>query len=144
MDITKKAVSETSLLHVRSADDTLLYEAGADGRDDLARPVTIELYGPGSKPYMDSQAKAQNRILERMQRKGKTTRSAEDIQNEQLEQLIACTIRFNHLEHPAVPGANGPELFRAVYGDPTLGFIRDQVQTHIGDWANFTPTSATS
>lgn len=145
MDITKKAVTETSTLHIRSADDTLLYEPLPDGKDDISKPVTITLYGPGSKAYMDSQAKAQNRILDRMQRKGKTTRSAEDMQAEQLEQLIACTISFQHIDHPSLPGVTtGAELYRAVYSDPGLGFIRDQVQAHIGDWANFTASSATS
>lgn len=139
MDITKKAVAETSILHLRSADDVLLYDDGADGKPDHSKPVTIELYGPGSKPYNAAKSKAANKMLEKLRRKSKVELTAEEQDEQQMEQLIACTIRFNHIEHPS--GATGENLFRAVYSDPTLGFIRDQVQAHIGDWGNFTPTS---
>ena len=31
-----------------------------------------------------------------------------------------------------------------AYEDPTIGFIAAQVGAHIGDWANFTKSSAAS
>jgi hypothetical protein len=38
----------------------------------------------------------------------------------------------------------GAAYFRKAYEDPTIGFIAAQVGAHIGDWANFTKSSAAS
>ncbi|WP_347271821.1 hypothetical protein [Rhizorhabdus histidinilytica] len=141
MDITKKAVVAAAFLHLRSADDVPMYEDGPDGQPDLSKKVAIELHGPGSAPYNKAQAAAQNKMLERMRRKGKAQLTAEEQRAEQVDRLVACTVAFHHIEHPAYPGATGETLFRAVYSDPALGFIRDQALEFIGDWGNFTPSS---
>ena len=36
----------------------------------------------------------------------------------------------------------GNEMFKAAYLDTTIGFISEQVNKAIGDWANFTQGSA--
>jgi hypothetical protein len=33
-------------------------------------------------------------------------------------------------------------MFREAYSDPSIGFITEQVNKAISDWANFTPQSA--
>jgi len=138
------AVAETSDLKLLSADDApLFYEQ--DGRQ---LPTTAKLYGPGSKPYKQAQAKVSNRIGEKFQRKGKFSQSAEEREADQVELLVACTISIVGLEFDGpfehLASLTGPDLFRAIYSEPGLGFIKDQVQAHIGDWANFTKGSATS
>ena len=41
-------------------------------------------------------------------------------------------------------GLTGRELFHAVYSDPSIGFIAEQVAKFSGDWANFSKGSAKS
>lgn len=137
MDIRKQAVTETSTLHLRNAADDLMY-------DDEARtkPVQIVVYGPGSRPFQAAQAAQNGRAMERLRRKGKMqSLSADETAAENTKFLTAITVEFRHIEFDALQGT---ELHRAVYSDPSLGFIGDQVQKHVGDWANFSPASLTA
>lgn len=134
-DINSIAAVETSDLHLRNGADELLF-------DSEKNPVTITVYGPGSKPYQDAQAKAQNRAIERLKKKGKLDQSAEEKAQEQAEMLAACTVSFNHFGGAKNDGSTSPADFLKVYTDPKLGFIAQQVSAHIGDWAHFTGGSA--
>lgn len=136
MDIRKFAVEPTTRLHLRDAADELMY---ADG--DQARPITVQLYGPGSKQYAKAQAAQHNRMVDKLKRKGKTDQSAEQIAVEKAEFLADCTAGFENLEYDTL---TGDALAKAVYADTSIGFIADQVGKHLGDWANFTKGSATS
>jgi hypothetical protein len=131
-DIRKFAVEETSLLPLRDgADEPLL------GEDKIQ--MTVTLFGPGSKPYAKAQAAQQNRMIDKLKRKGKTEQSAEDKAREQAEFLAACTKEFSaNIEYD---GLAGEALFKAIYADTTIGFIAEQVGKHLGDWANFTKGS---
>lgn len=135
MDIKKFAVEETGILHLRGADDEPLM--GEDGK-----PMTITLYGPGSKQHARAQSAQQNRLVDKLKRKGKTDQTAEQRAREQAEFLAACTKEFSsNIEYD---GLTGDELFRAVYADESIGFIADQAAKHLGDWANFSKASPKS
>lgn len=136
MDFKNLAVEDTSVLHLRDAGEALLYEGG-----DKAQPVTVTLYGPGSKTYAKATAARSNHIVERLRKKGKADQSPEETAQEQAEFLAACTHSMAHVE---LEGLEGEALFKAVYADPTLGFIAEQAGKHLGDWANFTKGSAKS
>lgn len=136
-DITKTAVEETAVCELNNADDAPLIG------DDKAQ-CTIVLYGPGSEPYAKAEAKRQNRLLERLRKKGKTEMSPEEQRGEQAEFLASITVSFNHFSYPPAGDATGKDLFRALYMDRSVGFITDQVQKFVGDWGNFTGSSATS
>lgn len=136
MDIKKFAVEPTARLHLRDAADELMY---ADG--DQAKPIAVNLYGPGSKQYARAQAAQQNRMIDKLKRKGKTEQTAEQIAQEKAEFLADCTHSFEHLEYDQLTGR---ALAVAVYADTAIGFIADQAAKHIGDWANFSKGSATS
>ena len=133
MDIRTKAVSATSRLHLRDAADELMVDNGKE--------VAVNLYGPGSKQFAKAQAAQQNRMLDKLKRKGKTDQTAEQKQVEQAEFLAECTESFENLE---LDGLTGHALAMAVYSDITIGFIADQVAKHIGDWSNFSKPSATN
>lgn len=130
MDIRKFAVEPTARLHLRDASDELMF---ADG--DPARLIAVNLYGPGSKQYAGAQAAQQNRMLDKLKRKGKSEQTAEQKAAENAGFLADCTASFENLEYDALTGA---ELAKAVYADITIGFIADQVARYIGDWSNFT------
>lgn len=128
-DIKSLAVKETNDLHLRNADDELLYDAEG-------KPITITLYGPGSKVYARAQAASQNRMIDKLKKKGKTDQTAEEKAQEQAEFLAACTVSFNNF---AYGGMSDPEQFKAAYADQSIGFIAEQVGKHINDWSVFTP-----
>lgn len=142
MDIKKFAVEPTSILHLRDANDELMYADGPDGKPDLEKPMRVHVYGPGSKPYAAAQGKAHNRMVDLLKRKGKTDQSAEQRAKEQAELLTACTEKFENVEYDKLAGEH---LAMAVYQDKTIGFIAEQVGKHLGDWSNFSkPTSTQS
>lgn len=136
MDIRKFAVDPTARLHLRDASDELMY---ADG--DKAKPIAVNLYGPGSKQYAKAQAAQQNRMIDKLKRKGRTEQTAEQIAAEKADFLADCTASWEHMEYDAL---TGQALSVAVYADISIGFIADQVAKHLGDWSNFTKGSATS
>lgn len=133
MDIKKLAVKPTSKLHLRDGNDELIY---ADG--DKSRPVCVNLFGPGSKEYARAQAAQNNRLMDKLKRKGKSSDTAEQRAAEAAEFLADCTESFENMEYD---GLTGRALALAVYADVSIGFIADQVAKHIGDWANFTNSS---
>ena len=135
MDIRKHAVAETTVLHLRNAADELMY---ADG--DLKRPMQAVLYGPGSKQYAKAQARQQNRMLDKLKRKGKSDQTAEEKAAEIADFLADCTKSLDNIEYDSL---TGEALFKAVYADSSIGFVADQVNKHLGDWANFTKPSPT-
>ena len=96
----------------------------------------IVAFGGGSA--MDA-AKAiaaqQNRLVDKMKRKGVTAQTAEQKAAESAEFLADCTVEFKRLEYK---GLVGRDLAIGVYSDTTIGFISDQVAKHLGDWSNFT------
>mgnify|MGYP000945689258 CR=1 FL=1 len=136
MDIRKFAVSPTSRLHLRDANDELLF---AD--EEKTKPIAVNLYGPGSKEYARAQAAQSNRMIEKLKRKGKTEQTAEQRAAESAEFLSDCTESWENMEYDQL---TGDALSQAVYSDITIGFIADQVAKHISDWSNFTRPSTTN
>jgi hypothetical protein len=136
-DITTTAVEETAICELNGADDAPLMGSAT-------KQCSITLYGPGSAPFATAEAKRQNRLLERLRRKGKSELSPEEQRSEQAEFLASITVSFNEFGYPPAGDATGKDLFRALYMDRSVGFITDQVQRFVGDWGNFTGSSATS
>lgn len=136
-DIRKFAVEQTGRLHLRDANDELMYA------DDDAKtlPIAVTLYGPASKQYAKAQAAQNNRLIDKLKRKGKTEQTAEQIAAEKAEFLADCTASWENMDYD---GLAGIALSKAVYADQSIGFIADQVAKFIGDWSSFTPGSAKS
>jgi hypothetical protein len=137
-DIASMAVSETGELHLKDAEGNLLF-------CDEKKPITVTLYGPGSREHAQAVAKRNTRQMERLRKKGKIQLSADDGLEEGVEFLADLTLRFseNFAYSPAAT-LTGRDFVKAVYAARPIGFIADQVHEHIGDWANFTKGSATS
>jgi len=127
-EITNLAAKDTFTLELLNGNDEPLF-------DGEGKPISVTVYGPGSKAYQKAQAARTQRMLDRMAKKGKIKLSAEEQQRENAEFLAACTVSFNGW---AYKGKADPEAFEAAYNDPSIGFIAEQVGKAIGDWANFT------
>lgn len=135
-DITQQAAADTTAIHVKGRDGEHLYD---DAEKTL--PVRIVIYGPGSKPYATVEARQTNRSLKRMQdNDGKpTVASPEQRLIEQAEDLADITVAFENLGYPPAGALQGKELFQALYADPKLGFIPQQILKAVRDWGNFKP-----
>jgi hypothetical protein len=134
-DIRRYAVEETGVLELRDASDEPMI--GDDGK-----PMTITGYGPGSKQYAKAQAAQQNRMIDKLKRKGKTDQSAEDKAREQAEFLAGCTKEFS--SNITYDSLTGEALHKAVYSDTSVGFIAEQFGKWLGDWSSFSKPSTTT
>jgi hypothetical protein len=140
-DIRKFAVEETAVLHLKDANDELMYADGTDGNPDKSKPMRIKLYGPGSKKFAKVQAANNNKLFTRLKKKGKEDQSADDKAQESADTLTALTHSFENIGYDEL---SGEALYKAVYLDASIGFIATQVNAHLNDWANFTKASATN
>lgn len=138
-DITNTKVAEQATIMLTDAE-----EAPLIGDDDKQCSITV--YGPGSRQYAAAEAKKNNKVMDRLKRKGKADMSAEDQRAQQADFLAALTVEFHNFTYP--PVKDGEEVPvpdpRALYMDRSLGFITDQVQNFVGDWGNFSGKSAAS
>jgi len=137
VDIKKKAAIETAFLHLRDADDELMF----DGEGAEARKVGVWVYGPGSRQYSAAVARQENRSLDLLKKKGKADKTADEKSADNADFLASITVRFENLDYD---GLSGNALAMAVYSDPTLGYIGQQVRNFAGEWSNFTKGSATN
>ncbi len=138
MKIVKLAVSASGFLHLKGPDGALLYED-----EDK---VGIELYSPGSPQFARVEERQTARAIKRMQDNDNkvSLASIEDRRSEATEDLAELTAYFLHIEHDDEDGKplTGAALHAAVYSDPGLGWIKEQVTKFVGDWGKFKPGSA--
>lgn len=106
---------------------------------ETGEPVTVTVYGPGSVQFRTARSEQENRNLERLRNTQAEPTPAENAA-EIAEFLSGCTISFDNFNYKSMP--NGREAFRALYLDPTLGFITDQVNRQMGTWSNFLPAAS--
>jgi hypothetical protein len=134
MDVSNLQVADTATIHVKSAAGEPLYDGD--------KPVTIVVYGPGSRAFATVESRQTSRALKRMNdNEGKiTAATAEERLKETAEDLATITVSMD-LTKDKLTGA---ELFEAVYGDPKLGYIAKQVTKYLADWGNFKIGSAAS
>lgn len=139
LNIKTKAVAATSFLHLKDASDSLMFTEPTDGTQP--QPVGVTIFGPGSKEFQQAQVKVNNRAVQRLQKRGKFEQTVEGKLKEQAEYLADITQSFQNLAYDSLTGR---ALALAVYGDPSIGFIGDQVAEHVKEWGNFSGTSSTT
>ncbi len=140
MDIRKFAVSPTTDVHLKNpATDMPMYD-GVDekGNPDQSKPVKILIFGPGSKEYREAGSIATNKQIKR----GKKGLTAQVINEDRLDILVACTIGFENFNYGGA--AFSPATVRSLYSDADMGWVREQVEEQMGDFGNFLPTVSTS
>ncbi len=127
-NLNKLKTKDTTAVQLRDpATDELLY---AD--DAKTQAVQVNIFGPGSAPYRNATLEMQNRQLKR----GKKQISAEVLREESVDLLVACTESMENIEHNGAV-VTTKEQIKAVYNDPQLGWLKDQVDSALGDIANF-------
>lgn len=122
------AVPETTELHlVHPVTQELLY---ADAKQE--KPVVVVLYGTSSRKYRAAVSAMQNRQLKR----GKKQATAEEMNQEGVELLVACSDKALNLELDGA-AVDTPESFRKLYSDPAYSWLREQVDGALADITNF-------
>lgn len=123
--LAKKDVTTVQINH--PATDAPLY---ADA--ERTQPVQIIVYGTSSKQYRDKVLAMNNARLKR----GKQKPTAEGLESDAIELLVACSKEAVNLELDGKP-INTPEAFRKLYSNPDFDWLREQVDNSIGEAANF-------
>lgn len=126
-EITSVRVKDTFEVLLNNADDEPL--KNADGQQ-----LSVTVYGPGSKEFARASAARNQRMLDRLAKRQRVKLNAEEQAAEAAEFLGAVTVSINHW---AYQGATDQAAIVAAYKDTSIGFIADQVQKAVGDWANF-------
>jgi len=103
------------------------------------KPCAVTVYGPGSKPFAAAKAAASNRAVKRLRAKGSVESSAEEDAAATASFLAAVTKSLDNFTYK--DGEPGPAMFKALYLDPGMGWLAEQVNNGAGDWANFTAKS---
>lgn len=126
-NLNSLSLKDTTELHLKNPDtEELLY---AD--DAKKKPVVIVLFGTASKQYRDAITSMQNRSLKR----GKKVVSAEVMKEEGIALLVACSDSAKNLDYNGAPLVG--EAFRDMYNDPTVSWVKDQVDAALGDVSSF-------
>jgi len=139
-DITCFETTDTSFMHLKSpVDEDPIFIKGEGGEKI---PVGITFHAPGSPGYEAAVTKRTNRALSRSKRKLDLT--ADLLRSDTVTFLTDITVSFDGLGYPPAEGATGENLFRALYSDRKYGWVIEQGNAHLGDWASFTKGSAQS
>ena len=127
-NLSSLAVKDTTLLQLRHPEtDELLW---AD--DEQTKPVGIHIFGKSSKEYRN----AFNARMNRQFKRGKQTLSAEKLQEENIEMLVACSDKAENLELDGKTFTTS-EDFRSLYINPAFDWIKTQVDAGIEDVGSF-------
>lgn len=133
-DISGCAAADTADIELQRPD-------GEPMTNHAGQVLSVTVYGPGSTKFLHAQGVRNRAILAFVRKGAASKRMADDDQRVlDAEFLAACTHSFNGFGYKNFPP--GPEMFRAAYLDPKVGFIAEQINKGIGDWANFLPKSA--
>jgi hypothetical protein len=129
-DISKLAVQDTATIDLQDVEGETL-------TNDKGEPLSVTVYGPGSKPFQKAQGVRNRAILEHVRKGGKKMRD-DDQRELDADFLASCTVSFNGFGYKDLTGV---EMFRQAYLDPSIGFIAEQVNKSINDWSLFTKGS---
>ncbi len=121
--------------------ETVTDPASGETRKVPGKPLTITVYGPGSKTFKAAQAVSQRAHVDTFKR-GKSKETPDQTAARQSRFLASCTVSFNNFGYQGMEP--GFEMFRQCYLDPKMGWLFEQVNQELGDWGNFTKDSSTN
>ena len=140
-DVSTVQVSETTevvIKHPVTGDDFMVNTADP-GQPEVMKPMVVIVHGPGSKTYKAAQA-VNKQTFQKTFHRGKSRETPEQEEARTAAFLSACTVELRHFDYKGMPssGPDARETFRALYLDAKMGWLTEQVDAAMGDWANFT------
>lgn len=138
-DISQQAVSETATIDLETATGDMMMVPNPNGGDEKIQ-ASVTIFGPGSKVHARATAKRNRAVVEAVRRGAKKLK--DDEQREIDATFLAeVTASFNGFTYKDMSGF---EMFKAAYMDISIGFIAEQVNRGLNDWANFSKRPATT
>ena len=136
---TKKAADEGAFLQLRHpVTNELLVD-----KDDDNKPIGLTLLGSDSEAYRSSSLFRSNRRLKEAMKKGdKANLSVESIDNDKLDCLAACTIKFHQIAVDGKQRQCSADEAKKLYTRFT--WIREQAEQFIDDRGNYLGNSSQS
>ena len=138
LNIRTKKVNPTLTFQLKGADDELLV-------NDDGTPCNVTVYGPGSKEYVAASQVKSSKLMDKVLKGKEAKLSPKEAAAQQVEFLTAITQSMD-LGYTTDDGREleGEDKLRAIYADPEIGFIAEQVAAKVSDWGNFTAASKKS
>lgn len=133
-NIKSKALADTTTLHL--VDPATLEPLYADEKQE--QPLTIELFGRSSKQYRQwmSATLRKNQKEKEANRGKEKVKSLEQTLADNAEFLAVVSIKAHNFDAGAGPLDN-KDAFIALYSDPSLEWIGEQVSEALSENANF-------
>lgn len=100
--------------------------------------ASVIIYGPSSQEMKAASIAIRERIKAL---KNKPDTTDQDYADSNMQFLAEITVSFNGVE---LDGLEGRDLVNAIYNDPDLGYIANQVNENSTDWGKFLPSNAES
>lgn len=139
IDLTTKHAPTVFLMKLKNADGSVM-------TNDKGEVAQVRLHSPASKVWEAAMALRKRRNLKKIRENGgKLEGAADDETTDKIKFLCAITEEFIGVTVPLGEGESGAKaLVEAIYSNPHLGYIRDQVDTAAQDWGSFLEASAES
>lgn len=133
MDLLKLESPETVTVHIEHPEMGKLYQD-----DDRNHPITVTVYGPGSRVAVEYDRQHQRKMARLMAKKGTKALynlPPEDLEEMSLDRLCAMTASVDGVEFDGEYIT--PETVRRVYANPKLGWLRNQVAAKVASWEEY-------
>lgn len=115
---------------------------GQGGKLPGKQPMSVTVFGPGTKEYRAAQSASQQTYMATFHR-GKSKETPEQKDAREAQFLASCTVSFNNFTYNG-GDARSKGTFLACYLDPEMGWITDKVNGDMGDWAGFMQAAPSS
>lgn len=137
LDTAKLANSGVELQLRHPGTGMPLYSGSGDGKTKVA----ITLRGADSPEFLSIK---DNSIDKRVKARGRVNPSMAEERQFEIDMLVACTISWTGIELDGKPLECSPENVKALYSQPGLKWITDQVDRFVGDRGNFLEQPSTT
>jgi hypothetical protein len=132
-ELKKLALEEEATAQLRDpGNDMPLFAPVAAGEDPESKPVTITMRGTASAAHR----RAVDAMMKKAAKRGKRDASPEEIREQSVDFLVALSVKIDNMTLDGEP-VNTPEMFRKIYSDPHLDWIKDQANELVGDTEAF-------
>lgn len=138
MDLSTLSASETAVIK-------LTHPGTGEPLTSAGSPVTVTVYGPGSRQHQQMRAARDRRIMAAAMAANKASKKPADLTDPDKERadtavdLAACTASINGWDYK---GATDAAAIKAAYADASMSWLADQVSRGLGDWSTFLPQPA--
>lgn len=138
MDLSTLSASETAVIK-------LTHPATGEPLADNGKPLTVTIYGPGSRQHQQMRTARDRRIMAAAMAANKPgAKSEPDADKDRADtatDLAACTASISGWDYK---GKTDADAIKAAYADASMSWLADQVSRALNDWASFLPESATA